>query len=133
MATAGCGVHGDRIQGPVAMQLLERSEPRSSGLADTAAAEADTGRISVRGTITVPDPCHADLRVSGSAAGRRLTVRVEARDTGGMCVAVLSALDYGALTAETLPSGRWVVEVRHAAAGREELADTDTVRVAPGG
>lgn len=114
---------------PIEVHITDRSEPRSTGLADTARLETDGGRLRVRGTITVPTPCHTDLRASARATGDSLLIRVTAGDTGGMCAAVLSALDYRAATRDPPPAGSWHVKVRHTAGNRQTQAAADTVTV----
>lgn len=126
---AACGSPAVRPSGPVAFRVVERGEPRSTELADTARAGESGRRVTVSGTLAVPDPCHTDLRVSGRSDGSRLRVRLEAWSTGGMCAAVLSAVDYRAATAERMPAGAWVVEVYHAGIDTARRVATDTVRV----
>jgi len=90
-----------------------RFTPRApdAGAADSTAAEAGRGAITIRATLGGPDPCRT-LDGTLEQAAQQLTLRVSIRPTGGACVLVLGRFAYDA-TIEGLAPGRYSLQVVH--------------------
>jgi hypothetical protein len=96
--------------GPITVQLTQRAP---SGTGD--GATGGTGSVTVRGTISTPNPCFA---LSGAAAseGRTLTLTVTARSNAEVCVQSIGTLGYDA-TLRGVPAGSYTVRVVHTYVG----------------
>ena len=96
--------------GPITVELTQRAP---SGTGD--GATGGTGTVTVRGTISTPNPCYA---LSGAAAseGRTLTLTVTARSNAEVCVQSIGTLGYDA-TLRGVPAGSYTVRVVHTYTG----------------
>ncbi len=105
--------------------------PEAAPVEDGVRAEAAAGGITVRGRMETPDPCR---RLSGAveAAGREVTLRVEAAREGEACIQVIAAFAYDAAVTGLAP-GTYRLRVVHAYPGtgwepRTALEQSVTVR-----
>jgi hypothetical protein len=74
-------------------------------------AEADRGRISIRATLTGPDPCRT-LEGELDQRERELTLRVSIRSNSAVCVLVLGSFAYDAVI-DGLRPGTYTLQVVH--------------------
>ena len=102
---------------PITVELTQR-EPKGG----TDGATGGTGTITVRGTISTPNPCYA---LSGAAAseGRTLTLTVTGRSNAEACIQSIGTLGYDA-TLRGVPAGSYTLRVVHAYVGTGWPAQT---------
>lgn len=110
---------------PITVELTQRAP---SGTGD--GATGGTGSVTVRGTISTPNPCYA---LSGAAAseGRTLTLTVTARSNAEVCVQSIGTLGFDA-TLRGVPAGSYTLRVVHTYVGTgwpTETALTQEVQV----
>lgn len=102
-------------QGPdtVTVELTPAEPSAAAGEEHAAAAEPAAGGITVRGTLSAPNPCQR-LSAEVDADGGEVVLRVLARsDPDAMCAQVIASLGY---TAEVrgLAPGTYTLRVVHA-------------------
>ena len=91
-----------------------RFNPRvpDPGSPESVTAEAGQGQITVRATLSGPDPCRT-LEAELDQTDREVSLRVFIRPSGaGVCVLVIGRFAYDAVI-EGLPRGRYVLQVVH--------------------
>jgi hypothetical protein len=82
------------------------------GAADLVTAEAGQGQITVRSTLSGPDPCRT-LAGELEQTDHEVTLRVFIRPSGAqVCVQVVGRFAYDAVI-EGLPRGRYALQVVH--------------------
>ncbi|HJU42114.1 MAG TPA: hypothetical protein VJ691_04835 [Vicinamibacterales bacterium] len=104
---------GRTTTAPDAAFLRFTQRPPEPGSSQSVTAEGGQAQISVRATLTGPDPCRM-LDAVLDRANRELTLRVFIRPNGAaVCVQVLGKFAYDAVI-EGLPRGKYVLQVVHA-------------------
>jgi hypothetical protein len=82
------------------------------GSPESVTAEAGQGQITVRATLSGPDPCRT-LEGELDQTDREVNLRVFIRPSGaGGCILVIGRFAYDAVI-DGLPSGRYVLQVVH--------------------
>lgn len=82
------------------------------GATDVVTAEAGQGQITVRSTLSGPDPCRT-LAGELEQTDREVTLRVFIRPNGdAACVQIVGGFAYDAVI-EGLPGGRYALQVIH--------------------
>jgi hypothetical protein len=92
--------------GPITVELKQREQGEAPN-----AATGGAGTVTVSGTVSTPNPCHA---LSGTAAreGSTLTLTVSARSNAEMCIQSIGAIGFDA-TIRGVPAGSYTLRVVH--------------------
>ncbi|HEX8360169.1 MAG TPA: hypothetical protein VF613_08680 [Longimicrobium sp.] len=92
--------------GPITVELKQRATGDAPD-----AATGGAGTVTVSGTVSTPNPCHA-LSGAASREGSTLTLTISARSNAEMCIQSIGSIGFDA-TIRGVPAGRYTLRVVH--------------------
>jgi hypothetical protein len=111
LAALAVGCSDKILSAPEGATLVFTSRTPEANAPDSATAVAGQGQITVRATLSGPDPCRV-LDGDLDAEGKQLILRVSVRPVTGVCVLVVGRFAYDA-TIEGLTPGSYTLQVIH--------------------